>query len=376
MQTRLMKKINIIFFVGISLCIFAYGFSVGQFDVFPSQTISDVKDFLIDSKYKSINDFNYSIIDFESLISIENEDNLYEKRNNLINYIWKSNKIPNNSDILIEKNIVDSRYKNLKNLESISKITIEMDFEVNSISYLFKSKNSNGELVIYHQGHRGDFIHGKNIIEQLLNDGYSVLAFSMPLMGLNNQPIVNTENFGPILLNSHNKLQFLETNDFSPIKFFVEPIFVSLNYIDKQYDFTKYHFIGISGGGWTAIIYSAIDERISNTFSIAGTLPISLRTETKDFGDYEQTNPRLYSIVNYLEMYVISSYGENRKTTLIFNKFDPCCFDGTSSLLFLEPVQKTLKQLEKGDFDIIIDDTTDKHEISDNTFDQILKLMK
>lgn len=113
----------------------------------------------------------------------------------------------------------------------------------------------------------------------------------------------------------------------------MEPIYASLNYIDEQYTFTKYHFIGISGGGWTAIIYSSIDDRISNTFSIAGSLPIFLREDPKDLGDYEQTNPKLYSIANYLEMYVMSSYGENRNTTLIYNKFDPCCFDGTSSLI-------------------------------------------
>ena len=39
-------------------------------------------------------------------------------------------------------------------------------------------------------------------------------------------------------------------------------------------------------------------------------------------------------------------------------------------------MQKILYQLEKGTFDIIIDETTKKHEISKYSLDQILKLMK
>ena len=372
-----MKKFQISLFLILFSIVFLYGFAVGNFQIFPYDLLQNFKNsFPSEIDSQSFSNNSLSAYEVDSYLKIKNIDDLLQKRQNLIHHIWKTQEIPTSVPFLIEENISDERYSDLQNLKGISKITSKMDFEVTSIAYLFESVSSNGELVIYHQGHRGDFIHGKNTIESLLENGYSVLSFSMPLMGMNNQPLVHTESFGPITLNSHNKLQFIETNDFSPIKFFVEPIYVSLNYVDEQYTFTKYHFIGISGGGWTAIIYSSIDDRISNTFSVAGSLPIFLREDPKDLGDYEQINPKLYSIANYLEMYVMSSYGENRNTTLIYNKFDPCCFDGNSSLIFLEPVQKTLNQLEKGDFDIIIDDTTNKHEISEYSLNQILKLMK
>ena len=36
------------------------------------------------------------------------------------------------------------------------------------------------------------------MIQKSLDDGYPVLAFSMPLLGMNNQPIIESENFGKI----------------------------------------------------------------------------------------------------------------------------------------------------------------------------------
>ena len=98
--------------------------------------------------------------------------------------------------------------------------------------------------------------------------------------------------------------------------------------------------IGISGGGWTTTLYAAIDDRISKSFSVAGSLPISLRIESRDIGDYEQTHREFYSIANYLELYVMCSYGENRMQMHIFNKLDPCCFSGDLSMNY-ENIIKT-----------------------------------
>ena len=109
-----------------------------------------------------------------------------------------------------------------------------MDYSVNSIAYHFHPINSNNKLIIYHQGHRGDFILGKNTIQFFLNKGYSVIAFTMPLIGTNNKPIVSTEKLGTFKLVSHDSLNLLESNNFSPLKFFIEPVILSLNYLDKE----------------------------------------------------------------------------------------------------------------------------------------------
>ena len=91
---------------------------------------------------------------------------------------------------------------------SIDKFSTNMEYEINSIAYLFKPINDNGELVIYHQGHSGGFIEGIDTIQFFLEKNYSVVSFSMPLFGMNSQPIIDSSEFGKIKLQSHNQLEF------------------------------------------------------------------------------------------------------------------------------------------------------------------------
>ena len=123
--------------------------------------------------------------------------------------------------------------------------------------------------------------------------------------------------------------------------------------------------IGLSGGGWTTVVYSAIDERISDSFSVAGSAPFYLRVDDRDMGDYEQTNIDLYRNVNYLELYILSAYGDDRKLVQIFNKNDPCCFSGNGSDTYEFVIKDRLLQLGKGSFQIFIDDTHNEHKISE-----------
>ena len=193
-----------------------------------------------------------------------------------------------------------------------------MEYGVNSIAYFFIPHESNNKLIIYHHGHTGDFMLEKNTLAFFLNNGYSIVGFNMPLKGTNNQPVIETSDFGPVKFISHNQFPLLESSKFSPIKYFVEPIVLSLNYIDENYDYDDYYMIGISGGGWTTVVYSAIDERISDSFSVGGSIPFYLKIDGRDMGDYEQTNIDLYQNANYLELYVLSAYGDGRKHLQIF----------------------------------------------------------
>lgn len=316
-------------------------------------------------------------VDPSSLITIHNKEDVIQKRNSLINYIWKGQYFPTQTlPTKIEREINESQFADLTNISHIDKITISMKYDVNSYSYLIVGKNDNQKLVIYHQGHVGDFMLGKNTIQNLLNEGYSVLAFSMPLIGMNNQPEIDIPNIGKLKLTSHYYFWFLESNDFSPIQYFLDPIVISLNYVEKQYQFDSINMIGISGGGWTTVIYSALDERVSQSYSIAGSLPIFLRSNQNDIGDYEQILPELYNIANYLDLYIMSSYGDNRKFVQIFNKFDPCCFSGERAKIYSDEIQSTLSKLGKGEFEIHIDDTHKNHKISNHALEIILNDMK
>lgn len=315
--------------------------------------------------------------DAASIIHIQSEQDIQEKRSQLINYVFKDdntffNRVPDR----VESNIIDDRYFDMENLERIDKFSILMEHGVNSYPYLFLAQENNKKLVVYHQGHDGDFIKGKETIQTLLKNNYSVLAFSMPITGQNTNPVIELEHFGKFKLVYHDDLLFLETDSFSPLKFFIEPISASLNYVEQQYDFDRYYMTGISGGGWTTGVYSAMDARIEKSFPVAGTAPMFLRfNNPKNMGDYEQTAPGFYRIANYLDQYIMASYGAGREQMQIFNKYDPCCFSGDQYKTYEDDIQNVLSDLGKGHFSIFIDENNQHHSISPASLDAIIRKM-
>ena len=367
------KVFVVILLVSITIS-FSFGVSVGVFKIPPYSILDLVFDIIIDKNDNPIILLANPTFNISSIIDIENKNDIIEKRKKLISYIYKDNSFNLKTPTKIEQNIYDEKYSDLKNLNSIDEFLIEMEYGVNSKSYLFLPKVETQSLVVYHQGHAGDFYHGKETIQFLLNNNFAVLAFSMPLTGQNSNPIIDLENFGKFRLNYHDDLIYLESKNFSPLKFFFEPISSSLNYLDDNYSFNHYYMMGISGGGWVTGVYSALDTRIEKSFPVAGTTPIFLRLNNPtNFGDYEQRVPNFYSIANYLEQYVMSSYGKDREQLQIFNKHDPCCFSGTSSLIYEDEIQNILSLMGDGKFSIHIDENNYQHSISQDSLELILE---
>ena len=89
-----------------------------------------------------------------------------------------------------------------------------------------------------------------------------------------------------------------------------------------------------------------------------------MRTNS-DIGDYEQIIPELYTIANYLELYILNSYGDNRIHVQIFNENDPCCFSGNVSGIYDHKINERLTTLDGGSFFIYVDDTHNEHKISE-----------
>ena len=297
---------------------------------------------------------------------------LDEKRGMIIRHIWNSDVIPTTHlPDSVERNFDDSRFYGFSNLSHIDKITIEMKHGVNSIAYHFVPIDHNNKIIIYNHGHDGGFVVGKKTIQFFLEEGYSVLALSMPLIGMNDQPIVDT-NFGKIKLLSHKYFELIENDNFSPMIYFFEPINVSLNYLQKQYNYEEYDAVGISGGGWTVSIYSALDDRLTKTISVAGTVPFFMRSLEKNIGDYEQISNEFYTKANYMEFYIMSALGKDRKYVQIFNKYDPCCFSGDNFSIYGKIIKDKIKEMGEGYFHIYLDENTIFHEISDYSLEKII----
>ena len=356
--------------VALIAIIFIFGLSVGVYKIFPYGILDSSLDIIKEEASVENNQFIIQA-DLDSLIEIDDRSDTDQKRNDLIEFFWNVgslHRLQSAEQLLeIESDIPDSRYDDFQNLKQIDKLTIEMEYGINSVSYLFLPEQSNEKLILYHQGHRGDFLLGKDTIQFFLDRNFTVFAMTMPLLGMNNQPVVEIDGIGKIKLNSHNQLRLLEANDFNPMKLFLDPIQINLNFLDKEYNFKRYSMIGLSGGGWTTVVYSAIDERISDSFSVASSMPFYLRVDDRDMGDYEQRNIELYQNVNYLELYVLSAYGDGRKHIQIFNKNDPCCFSGNGYETYEFVIKDKISQLGKGNFQIFIDDTHTQHKISDHT---------
>ena len=383
---QIMKIKIIISLILISAATFSYGLFVGHYEIFPFEMLSEIKKFPYESESNTRLQI-YQDLSKDDLISFQSIADIDNTKQTLIEYIWNDSKLPIELPTKHEYDVKDRIADELQNLDRIDSFTVEMKYGVNSISYLFIAKNSNDKLVIYHQGHNAISLNGFDdhsfdqdipLIQNFLDNNYSVLIFSMPGKGMNNEPIIDHEKFGNFKLNSHDHFHLLEAKNFHPIQFFLEPVVITLNQIEKDYSFVTYSMMGLSGGGWTTIVVSAVDDRISESYSIAGSFPIWLRSDSRDYGDYEQTIPEFYQIANYEELYFLSAYGDNRRLVLFYNEFDPCCFSGElyNKFPFGDMVKTKLSKFNEGNFDVIIDYGQTKHMISENTLGKITEYIQ
>ena len=316
----------------------------------------------------------YNETDPSKYIYVVDQTTVDETRKKLINFIWKTDTLPSTLPTKIENNIVDPEFSDLTNLRRINKITVSMEYGIESTVYYFVPKKSVDKLIIYHEGHDyNGFYARKDLIQYFLNNGYSIAAFSMPCYAKNfSVPIIDMPDFGKIIIASHVELYLLDSDNLSFLKFFFEPVNETLNYLTSKYKYSGIYMIGLSGGGWTTTVYSAIDPRIKKSYPIAGSYPFYLRAGTsRDLGDIEQFLPSLYRIANYLDLYVLGAYGSERSQMQIINKYDNCCYGGVKYKTYEKIIQDSLSRIGPGIFSVFEDDSLKEHGISISAMDTI-----
>jgi pimeloyl-ACP methyl ester carboxylesterase len=165
----------------------------------------------------------------------------------------------------------------------------------------------------------------------LLADGYTVAAMRMPLFQ-------SPSHCG--LTGVHDKLFDVPLKEGSPLKFFLEPIARTINYLLKENaDLKEVDMVGLSGGGWTTTVYAAIDPRIIKSFPVAGSLPLYLRGSNYNH-DLEQYFAPIYRVAGYKDLYVLGASGEGRFQVQILNRYDDCCFASNNIRWAYHPIRK------------------------------------
>lgn len=314
--------------------------------------------------------------DVDALIDIDSPVDAERKRGQLIDFIWRGQGMPmDRMPDAVALGIKDSDFDDLPNLARIDRLTVSMAHGVTSNIYLFRPQNHNGQFVIYYQGHYGHFKLGKNVIRAFLEKGFGVVGMSMPMLGPNTGPNPYIPRFGHITTLKHNRFIFFESQTFYPLRYFIDPMVIVVNYISREQPACPIA-LGVSTGGWLVTLVAALDTRICRTYPVAGSLPAYVRMappNVPNIGDYEEMRPELLAIANVLEIYVLAATGGDRAHIMIYNQFDDCCYRGIGARTFKEPVRRAVVRAGGGEVDVYIDSTHIGHLMSPHTIEYILR---
>lgn len=248
----------------------------------------------------------------------------------------------------------------------IDKITVSMDFGLQSIGRLYMPLTSNNRLMILHGGHGHGLTYYASQITTLLQAGYTVAVMCMPMEGENTSVSVDDPVYGQITVREHNAFSLLHPASGHPLKYFLEPVAIVLNWAATQsYDLIA--MAGLSGGGWTTTWCAALDTRIRYSFPVAGSLPLGLRLG--DFGDWEQFTPDVYGLVDYTDLYVMACDG-GRGQLQILNEDDSCCFQAPRATYQADVAARAAAV--GGEWAFLSDTTHSDHILSSWTMGQII----
>ena len=312
-------------------------------------------------------------------IRIKKPGDVIKKRLEIIQAIWNDTRIPNRSDVIVTSGIQSPLHPHevVGRVDRIEIPVAGVD-SIKDLAYLFVPVKRIKRLIVFNPGHSytllDDDRHYSRIeatITGLLEAGYDVLSVYMPHV---------TESAGPDFKFDHCKVINTDLGIHDPLptyglRLFLDPTIVSLNYVLTKYKYKRVDMVGLSGGGWTTNLISAIDERIKYSFNVAGSIPLYYR-KAGSIGDIEQFLPQLYrDIAGYPDLYVLGASGKGRKQVQILNRQDNCCFgqkqhdpasDYASDMhLFEQTVRDRLDSLgERDHYYLIIDETAPNHQIS------------
>lgn len=329
------------------------------------------------SRYMAPTPEVYFQTDVEALIAIKSAEDVKRVRAELINLYWGEPGLPTATPTQVNTDVQDFLTKPEPSVRRVDRLLIEMDFGLDSKAYHLLPTHSNGSVVLFHLGHSEDWLEHMYQLVKLLDQGYAVVILAMPLHAGNRQPTVDLPHVGRLQITAHDQIKYLHPEHGHPVRYFLDPTIITINYLLQKHNYQNVSMMGISGGGWTTTLVAAVDTRISASIPVAGSYPVYLRSGVADdWGDYEQNEPSIYKFANYLELYVMGATGEGRRQLQVLNKYDPCCFATTKSETYQDDVRERVASLGPGEYQLLLDDSHAAHMISDLAMTHILAWIK
>ena len=284
------------------------------------------------------------------------------RRGELIRFLWGSGGWPR--ALALRKRASASPIQGLRHARDVEELTVRMEAGETNVTHHYRPQRPKRELVVVHHGHSCTFddlrdprTYGMGrLVDELLGAGYGVLTVSMPHL----RP-------GDCKTMPHGEIFRLPVSGGSPLKFFLEPVAVSLNSLRAQY--RQIHMTGLSGGGWATTVYAALDPSIRMSIPIAGSIPLYLRTGGS-VGDEEQFHEAFYRLAGYPDLYLMGSTGAGRRQLQILNRRDDCCFGERQHNAARAPYEAAYRVYEAavqkagGAFRLELDETATRHEVS------------
>jgi pimeloyl-ACP methyl ester carboxylesterase len=191
---------------------------------------------------------------------------------------------------------------------------------VGFVTYFEPSSSPNGAIAIFQEGHGGESTDiGAETISWLLARGWAVVALNMPRvphMWIHDWYASDDASIWRMLYGIGQVTEWIHRT-WAPGR---DPIVVA---------------IGRSGGGWTTLMYGALDPRIDATVVVSGFEPISQRLEgdAVDIGDWEQYEPSLFGVLDYGDLVKMAG---THPLLVTYNERDVCCFRKSNSDPFVQ----------------------------------------
>lgn len=238
-------------------------------------------------------------------IHITNAVTVHQYQTNLEYEIW-TNLPPTDQGFTMP---ATSPVVGLANLASCQSLWCTNWTNLNIYPLVWTGSLGSNKWVLMHQGHDWTYnnVNFPAALQDFLNNGISVVGFVMP-----DGPDSNTSGGAA----DHNA-------SMHPLSVFAGPAYVAVNYL-YSIGHNHVYAAGISGGGWSAIFYGALDSRVRKSYAMGGSLPL-FDPATPGARDWEMNIDSRGLAETYLDLYLLAS-SNGRTHKQIHYTADNCCF--------------------------------------------------